>query len=139
MSRHGEVTLEWGDGEYPFRLGYRELMELQRVCDGGPDWIAGQIHSVHCRVEYVRETLRLGLIGGGMKQSEALGKVRSFFEEQMGDYDNNRLIAWAIIESALRPIDGSALKKTLGAATKKRKGSRTEKSISTASSASPLQ
>lgn len=130
MSRHGEVTLAWGDGDYTFRLGYGELLQLQKVCDGGPDWIAYQIRSVNCRVEYVREVMRLGLIGGGMKQNEALPKVRSFFDDQMRDYDNNRLIAWAIIEAGLRGIDDNTLGKLPGVRKKKSTGSRDAKSTS---------
>lgn len=137
MSRHGEVTLAWGDGDYTFRLGYGELMALQKACDGGPDWLAYQIRSINHRVEYSREAIRLGLIGGGMKQNEALDKVRKFFENQMEDYDNNRLIAWAIIEAALRGVDGKTVGKLKGARKRKSTGSRAVKSTSPDLSASP--
>lgn len=135
--RFGEVTLAWGDGNYTFRLGYGELLQLQKACDAGPDYIAYQIASVHCRVDHVRETLRLGLIGGGLKQNEALTKVQLFFEGQMADYDNNRKIAFAIIEAGLRPISEATLGKLPGAAKKKAKsaGSREANSTSKRSSA----
>jgi len=39
MSRDASLTLDFGDGEHRFRLGYRELIELQEKCDAGPTWI----------------------------------------------------------------------------------------------------
>lgn len=131
MSRHGEVTLAWGDGNYTFRLGYGELLQLQKSCDAGPDWIAQLIKSPHCRVDHVREVFRLGLIGGKqVKQGDALTKVQRFFEEQMDDYDNNRTIAYLIIERALGRLDDDALGKALGARKRKSSGSREAKSTS---------
>ena len=78
MSGDGSVTFEWGDGEQRFRLGIGELRELQDKCDAGPFVIYQRLASGTWRVDDVRETLRLGLIGGGMDHNRALGKVGKY-------------------------------------------------------------
>lgn len=120
MSRHGEVTLPWGDGDYKFRLAYGELRDLQEACDAGPPWIADRLRDGNYRVEYIRETMRLALIGGGMSQSDALTKVRLFCEPRL---EENRLIAWAIIRTALEGAADEKLGKAVEAVTKKKKAS----------------
>lgn len=52
-----------------------------------------------CTLKEIRETLRLGLIGGGMKPHEALRLVRSYVEEK--PIEDNRLHALAIVQAAL--------------------------------------
>lgn len=67
-------TLVWKGGEHPFWLRIGELRALQQHCDAGPFWVYGRLISGQWRVEDVRETLRLGLIGGGMSEKDA-GKL----------------------------------------------------------------
>lgn len=71
MSRRGDVTVRCWDGEYTFRLGIGELITLQEKCDAGPLHIAMRLAEKTWRVQDVRETLRLGLIGAGMDQEKA--------------------------------------------------------------------
>ena len=78
MSGDGSVAFEWGDSEQRFRLGIGELRELQDKCDAGPFVIYQRLASGTWRVDDVRETLRLGLIGGGMDHNRALGKVGKY-------------------------------------------------------------
>ena len=75
------IDLEFGDGEYAFELRAKEVEELQRVC--GHDNKEGDRVPVGLAVIYQRlnlemwghneifETIRLGLIGGGMGSVEA--------------------------------------------------------------------
>jgi hypothetical protein len=135
MSRHGEITLGWGDGDYRFRLGYGQLRQLQEACDAGPAWIANRLRGDQWRVEDVRETLRLGLIGGGMAQGEALDKVRKFVEED-SSYAANCIPAWAVLQAAiLGPIDEKSLGKAMRARKVKAERSPREKSPSQVSTA----
>lgn len=108
MSRHGEVALPWGDGEYKFRLGYGELRDLQETCDAGPKRIADRLlpydparnpHGDNFRVEDVRETIRLGLMGAGKTQAEALALITKFVDRR--PLNENRYIAWAILAAVL--------------------------------------
>lgn len=118
VSLDGGLTAAFGDGEYRFRLAYGQLQALEEACGGiGAPVIAEALATKTFRVGYVRETIRLGLIGGGLSQSDALVKVRRFVESFEGgtDYWQNSLLAWSIIHASLRPpADGGALKKAAG-------------------------
>lgn len=76
MSAAGTITFDWGDAEHRFRLAIGELRELQEKCDSGPELIRWRIETGQWRIDDLRETLRLGLIGAGMKAEEALTLVR---------------------------------------------------------------
>jgi hypothetical protein len=85
MSRDASVTLEWGDGDYVFRLGQGELMELQQKTDSGPMWVLNRMmaptpENRGWRIEDIREVIRLGLIGGGLEPVKALRLVRVYVE-----------------------------------------------------------
>lgn len=74
------VVLRFGDGDYTFRLGLAQIAELQRTCGAGIGAIyarvlrgryttqggvdIGSIHEADFYQADLRETIRLGLIGG---------------------------------------------------------------------------
>lgn len=141
MSRHGDITIAWGDGEYTFRLGYGELRQIQEVCRAGPQRIADRLkpydaktnpHGDNWFVEDIRETIRIGLIGGGMDSIAALGKVTRFVDSR--PLVENRYIAWAILMEAVVGASDEQLGKEVGAKKKKAKGSQTTKLPSQSSS-----
>jgi hypothetical protein len=85
VSRDASITLTWADGDYVFRLGYGELMQLQEACDAGPMWILSRLQMPTAenrgwRVQDVAHVLRLGLIGGGLDPIKALRLVREYVE-----------------------------------------------------------
>lgn len=66
------ITLQWGDGEYPFAINIgqaRELEALQKIGIGAiyQRMVAGLWH-----IDDAYHVIRLGLIGGGMVPTEAL-------------------------------------------------------------------
>lgn len=71
MSRDGSIAIVWGDGEHRFRLPIGQLRELQEKCDAGPAFIHSRLAMGTWRIDDIRETLRLGLIGGGMPPDQA--------------------------------------------------------------------
>ncbi|QTL01912.1 gene transfer agent family protein [Aquabacter sp. L1I39] len=71
MSSSGEISFAWGDGEHAFRLAIGGLRELQDKCNAGPGQIYTRLGDGTWRVDDIRETLRIGLIGGGMKPTDA--------------------------------------------------------------------
>lgn len=75
MSSDGSYTGLWADGNYRFRLAIGQLRELQEKCNAGPPEIFERLMKNTWRVDDVRETLRLGLIGGGTPPSQALALV----------------------------------------------------------------
>jgi hypothetical protein len=75
MSRGGDITLTCWDGEHTFRLRIGELRILQEKCDAGPGFILQRLRDGSWKVDDIRETLRLGLIGAGIEQQKALELV----------------------------------------------------------------
>ena len=71
VSRDASIDIVWGDGERRFRLAIGQLRELQEKCDAGPAEILDRLASRRWRINDVRETIRLGLVGGGMPPAEA--------------------------------------------------------------------
>ena len=100
MSRNGEITLNFADSEArTFRLAIGQLLELQDKCNAGPAEIATRLQDGRWRVEDVTETIRLGLIGGGMSPAEANTLVRRYVHER--PLLESIMYAQAIIMSAL--------------------------------------
>lgn len=99
MSRHGDITLAWGDGEYRFRLGIGELRQLQEACNAGPPVIAQRLRDGTWMLDDIRETLRLGRIGAGQTQPQALRDINRFVDSR--PLAENALIALAVLLAAI--------------------------------------
>ncbi|AXQ93205.1 gene transfer agent family protein [Cereibacter azotoformans] len=82
MSRSAEITLDWADGTYLFALKWGQLGELQEKCDAGPYVVLGRLADGSWKVGDISDTIRLGLIGGGMAPAAALKKVRAYVEDR---------------------------------------------------------
>jgi hypothetical protein len=82
MSRDAKITVTWADDDYLFRLGWGELEELQEVCNAGPYALLARLYDESWRIADISETIRLGLIGGGMKPTDALKKVRAYVRDR---------------------------------------------------------
>lgn len=90
MSADGSVTLFFGDEEKPFRIGIGEFRELQekvngrRVASGlsavGPTTLANLLRANDAWPDDVRDVLRIGLVGGGMKPVEAQRHLVTYFD-----------------------------------------------------------
>ncbi|SCX88407.1 gene transfer agent family protein [Paracoccus tibetensis] len=114
MSRNAQVTLDWADGTYPFALKIDQLAELQDRTGAGPWYIQWALEAAlmaralgvpppkDASPAYVIETIRLGLIGGGMEAIAALKKVRDYVGP--GQINENIQTAFAIIGVALQGV-----------------------------------
>lgn len=69
-SAKGEVL--FGDAVYPVFLGIEHHRELQEKTGAGPYAVMRRIVAGDWRIDDLRETIRLGLIGGGMEAHRAL-------------------------------------------------------------------
>jgi len=99
VSRLGLITINWADGEYSFALTIKQLIELQEKCDAGPPHILARLEGRAWHVSDVRETMRLGLIGGGMSPADALKLTMRYVDERpLGE---NVLIAQVILSAAI--------------------------------------
>lgn len=85
MTIRGTTELDWGDGTYPFRLTVAGLLELESKCAAPIAVIVDRVHRGGYSVNDVRETLRLGLIGGGMAPDAALRKIREQLDDTLSD------------------------------------------------------
>lgn len=81
-----EVELEFGDGWHTFRLPLARLAELQEKCKAGIGTIYVRVLSGEFYAEDLYETVRLGLIGGGMAGPEA----RRMIERYCNDWPLDR-------------------------------------------------
>lgn len=81
-ARDGAVELDWADGTHRFRLAWGQLIQLQEACDAGPMVVLSRLQGGTWRLDDIRETVRLGLIGGGMAPEKALSLVRAYVEER---------------------------------------------------------
>lgn len=76
----GGITAPFGDGDQTFRLALAQLLELQEKADAGPMELLARLRGISWRVQDVRETVRLGLIGGGMSPPDALRLVQRYVD-----------------------------------------------------------
>jgi Phage tail tube protein, GTA-gp10 len=88
----GTVTLTFGDDEYPFRIAFGQWRELQESVNkprleigeppAGPMTLLRALGEGNAWPFDVREVIRLGLIGGGMKSDRALVLVKRYVESR---------------------------------------------------------
>lgn len=97
--RSGEVVQAFGDGEHTFRLGIKQLEELQEKCDAGPLMVMRRLLDGGWRLADVRDTVRLGLIGGGMTSAEAIKLVARYCSE--GQLSEGVVVAQAVLGVAI--------------------------------------
>lgn len=99
MSSDSTLELEWGDGLHKFALPIGQLRELQDKCDAGPSRILQRLMGVDWKIDDIREVVRLGLIGGGMKPVEAHVLCGRYVDSR--PFMESRLHAQAILMKAL--------------------------------------
>lgn len=126
MSRHGAVELAWGGGEHTFRLGLAEIEELEAACDMSVFLLYAAMGTdlPFARMKHYSETIRLGLIGGGMKPIDARVLVRRYVDER--PLAESVAVGQAVLRAALervhsdevdRPSGEAAAPKTSGGST----------------------
>lgn len=99
-NRNGVVELDFGDGTHRFRLAIGQLEELQEKTGVGPYVLLQRLMSGEWHTADVRETLRLGLVGGGMGALEALNLTRRYIDDR-SDWVFNSKMAYAIMGAAI--------------------------------------
>ncbi len=104
MGRHGAVELDWADGTYTFRLSMELLEELEEKRDLSTFTIAARLSpEVRApRLKDISEVLRIGLIGGGTKPTDALALVRRYVDER--PLDESRDVAYSVALAAIARV-----------------------------------
>lgn len=102
-NRNALVEDDFGDGTYTFRLPLGQLEELQEKTGVGPFKLAQRMLSGEWAPRDVYETLRLGLIGGGTKSTDALALIRRYGQEEglwLRNVDLAQRVIWAALAGA---------------------------------------
>lgn len=82
MSRDGSITLPFADGPKHFRLAWGELIKVQDECKAGPFEIYNRLLTGRWKMGEISNTIRWGLIGGGMPPAEALQFVETYVQSR---------------------------------------------------------
>lgn len=101
VNRSAKVELTWADGDHTFRLAIGELRELQEKCNAGPLVILNRIMAGSWLVDDVRETLRIGLIGGGKSADQARKLVERYVDPGPIMENGNVRTAQAVLMAAI--------------------------------------
>lgn len=110
MAVNGEIPLNWGDGEHKFNIApLKCILELEEKCDAGMMEIYNRITTGRWRLNDLRETLRLGLIGAGTTPDKALRLVNRYCDER--PKIESVLPAQAILGAALIGVPDDSLEK----------------------------
>jgi hypothetical protein len=72
--------LIWPGGEHDFRLAIGELRALEQRRDCGCFIILARLYKGECMVDDVIEVLRIGLIGGGMSEKQAMLTIQKSYD-----------------------------------------------------------
>lgn len=92
-----EVTAPWGDGEHTFRLTVPCLIELEQKCDAPFMVVLHRLGSGTYKINDVRETVRLALIGGGKTPTEALKLVKNYLDDRPPLEDSLKIARLALM------------------------------------------
>lgn len=105
MAANGEIELTWGDGEHKFNIAkIGQVLELEEKCDAGVATIMQRLRTGTFFFNDFRETLRLGLIGGGLAPPDAMRLVRRYVDER--PWQESVLPAQAILMRAMIGVPG---------------------------------
>lgn len=111
MNNQGEVTTQWADGTYTFRLTVNGIIELEQKCDAPFAVLFSRLMAGEYKYNDVSETIRLGLIGGGMKAVDAL-KIVTEYGTPIAE---NVPVARAIVAGAMYGFEASPLGEAMAA------------------------
>ncbi len=93
--------LVWEGGEHPFKLAIGELRALQSATGVGPLFLLGRIAGSQWFVDDIIDTIRLGLIGGGMDPVEAKKLTDRVFTDNTAALYRSTLLATRILRDAV--------------------------------------
>ncbi|MGO4339010.1 gene transfer agent family protein [Labrys sp. KB_33_2] len=129
-----QTTFTWADGRYTFALPLRQLEELQEKADCGPLTLFQRMREGAWRDADIRETIRLGLIGGGVEPTAALRLVERYVYPARPLMEG-LLPAQAILSAALWGVEDDQPKKTRRVRKRRPRPGETENSASASSTA----
>lgn len=110
MAANGQVSIAWGDGEHVFNIAkIGQLLELEEKCGVGVAEVFNRLREGRWRFNDVRETVRLGLIGGGMTPVKALALTKTYTDER--PLAESHPVAMTILMAAIVGVPGEEVGK----------------------------
>ncbi|WP_439572635.1 gene transfer agent family protein [Phreatobacter sp.] len=76
------ILRPFGGRTRPFQLTLGAVEELERLCDAGAGLILRRLETLTWRHADIRETIRLGLVGGGLGEPEATRLIEAYVDGQ---------------------------------------------------------
>jgi hypothetical protein len=104
VTRKAKLECEWADGDYTFSLPIGKLLELQEKTGAGPHWVCSRLQTGAWFANDVIETIRLGLIGGGLDADKAKKLVRRYVEPPSSPLMASVPLAIAILDATLKGV-----------------------------------
>jgi Phage tail tube protein, GTA-gp10 len=102
MSAPGTRSIIWSHGEDQFCLSKVGLiLDLEEKCKAGLASILTRLTNSQWHLNDVRETIRLGLIGGGMAPDKAMAAVRNHVDENPNGLGPSVMVAYSILEAVI--------------------------------------
>lgn len=98
-TRTGEVECFVGEGNFILHLRISELITLQEKTGVGPAALFRRLMGGDWLVTDVTETIRIGLIGGGMSHKDAFDLVNRVVTA--GNLMDNQIVAMTALHAAL--------------------------------------
>lgn len=139
MRHVGTVSIIWRNGEDDFclsRIG--DILHVEEKCGAGIMTIMRRLESDSWYVNDIRETIRIGLIGGGKTPEQAMLIVKRCVDENPNGIAPSVLVAHTIIRAALIGVPGDEVGKEEAAGAKDPASTTmTDASAALQSSASP--
>ncbi len=102
MSAPGTVAIVWANGENEFCLAKIGLMTALEEKTGVPiAQVFARLLEGRWGIQDVRETIRLGLMGGGMPPNEALQAVKTHVDENPNGLTPSVLVAVEVLKAVM--------------------------------------
>lgn len=102
---NGRIEIAWGDGDHVFNIGkLAQVFELEDKCGCGVQEVFNRLREGRWKYADVRETIRLGLIGGGKSPVEALLLTKRYVDER--PWAESVFVAQAILMAAIVGVEG---------------------------------
>lgn len=108
---NGDIELSFGDGDHKFNIAkIGQALELEEKCGGaGVAEILDRLRTNRWKLNDVRETIRLGLIGGGLTPVNALNVVKRYVDDR--PWAESLLVAQAVMIAAVVGVPGDLVGK----------------------------
>jgi hypothetical protein len=109
----GTRHIIWHGGEHDFCIAASgTVLALEETCKAGIATIYSRLAHGQWWLNDVREPIRMGLIGGGLKPDEAMDKVKAHVDANPNGLGVSVPLAMAIIEAVLIGVPDDPVGKT---------------------------